>query len=131
MIPIDTDWIFIICFWFYIQQMTIFSSQLGCALIIFPVFYSSLLFILYSSILPLLIFYCCLSIPSCWYDDFYYVTIHHLPPSLNLYHFWRFYFLHSLDLPILCLPSVSDRNISCKMPFHIWSTHTEFPYPIL
>ena len=86
------------------NQRLYFPVDLGCVLIIFPLFHSSLHFILYSITLPLLVFsllsfnssrliwrllLCCPSSSS--RQDFIYLI------------FWWFYFLLPLDFQILCL----------------------------
>ena len=121
MTPVDTDWIFLICFFVFIfTQWLYFSVDFACVLIIFPLFFS-----LFTSIH--FIFHNCV---STWVFS---VIFQFLTFALRtfimlsfIYLIWRFFFFffHSLDFQTLSSPSSSDIDASCKMHLHVWSVHT-------
>ena len=98
------------------SQWLYFPVDLGCALIIFPVFHSSLPFILYSTTLSSLIF-----LPLSFNYSLICRLLLYCPPSfprLHLCHFWQFSFLHSFYIPILCFLHSFNFQILCLTWMH-------------
>ena len=128
MILTDTDWIFIFLFWFYIEPITIFSSQ----------------FRLYTHNLS-----CFLLIPSFHnfvFTCFFTVVSQFLPVEMKTFTMFIMFLLAVLFPSFFGLPkplflsffrfpnslySLSDMDASYKMLCHVWSFHTDLPYPII
>ena len=139
MIPIDTEWIFIFCFWFSIQLMTIFSSQFRLCIhnrFCFPLI-TSFHFILhnFASTWFLTVVFQFLPVDRKTFimlsfilfpQDFIYLILGSF--IFSFFGLSNLLFLLFLGLPNPLFAFI-EMDASCKI-LHVWSVHSDLSYPI-